>query len=196
MMRRSHQGTFHVRKWKIECPWEGEEEGDVEAAPTAAASSTDALQTSQPIQMTTLNSGISKLLALRLVYGTCLNALQKDQHVRLKVYSVFRTTVVVAVLWQNPHVPKIVSSQLYRAQLVPRYIRLFWGVNLVLSRTLQQPDNEDLKNLRQLLRHIKGATHYKVALHQKLITMSKDTSKFTLSQVIGANHWAGCNTTL
>eukprot|EP00971_Amphidinium_carterae_P349980 6491326-Amphidinium_carterae.4 len=33
-----------------------------------------------------------------------------------------------------------------------------------LSRALQQPDNEYLKNLKQLHRHIKGTTHYKVIL--------------------------------
>eukprot|EP00971_Amphidinium_carterae_P054006 1063159-Amphidinium_carterae.1 len=33
-----------------------------------------------------------------------------------------------------------------------------------LSRALQQPDNEDLKNLKQLLRYIKGTIHYRVHL--------------------------------
>eukprot|EP00971_Amphidinium_carterae_P147773 2929134-Amphidinium_carterae.1 len=30
-----------------------------------------------------------------------------------------------------------------------------------LSRALQQPDNEDLKSLKQLLRYIKGTIHYR-----------------------------------
>eukprot|EP00971_Amphidinium_carterae_P132877 2631243-Amphidinium_carterae.3 len=37
-----------------------------------------------------------------------------------------------------------------------------------LSRALQQPDNEDFKNLKQLLRYIKGTTHYKVTLSPKV----------------------------
>eukprot|EP00971_Amphidinium_carterae_P229066 4543940-Amphidinium_carterae.2 len=36
-----------------------------------------------------------------------------------------------------------------------------------LSRALQQPDNEDLKNLKQLLRRIKGTTRHKVTLAPK-----------------------------
>eukprot|EP00971_Amphidinium_carterae_P247105 4907493-Amphidinium_carterae.3 len=40
-----------------------------------------------------------------------------------------------------------------------------------LSRSLQQPDNEDLKNLKQLLRYIKGTTYCTSQLHQKLNTI-------------------------
>eukprot|EP00971_Amphidinium_carterae_P003079 60308-Amphidinium_carterae.1 len=36
-----------------------------------------------------------------------------------------------------------------------------------LSRSLQQPGNEDLKNLKQLLRYIKGTMHYKLTLASK-----------------------------
>eukprot|EP00971_Amphidinium_carterae_P051591 1015544-Amphidinium_carterae.1 len=38
-----------------------------------------------------------------------------------------------------------------------------------LSPALQQPDNEDLKNLKQLLRYIKGTTHYKVTPAPKAV---------------------------
>eukprot|EP00971_Amphidinium_carterae_P176401 3497498-Amphidinium_carterae.1 len=99
-----------------ECPWEGEDskEEDVAAAPT---SSTDAPETSQAIPTTT--AGISKSLALRLVYGSKPPSLRgwhrrslsqcsaKEQ--ALATQSVFRTTVVVAVLCPNPRVPKCVS---------------------------------------------------------------------------------------
>eukprot|EP00971_Amphidinium_carterae_P344112 6484295-Amphidinium_carterae.1 len=36
-----------------------------------------------------------------------------------------------------------------------------------LRRSPQQPDNENLKNLKQLLRYIKGTTHHKVTLAPK-----------------------------
>eukprot|EP00971_Amphidinium_carterae_P147044 2913890-Amphidinium_carterae.1 len=36
-----------------------------------------------------------------------------------------------------------------------------------LSRSLQKPDNENLKNLKQLLRYIKGTMHYKLTLSPK-----------------------------
>eukprot|EP00971_Amphidinium_carterae_P100422 1986179-Amphidinium_carterae.1 len=37
-----------------------------------------------------------------------------------------------------------------------------------LSRALQQPDNEHLKNLKQLLRYVKGQIHYRVNLSPKV----------------------------
>eukprot|EP00971_Amphidinium_carterae_P330527 6463622-Amphidinium_carterae.1 len=37
-----------------------------------------------------------------------------------------------------------------------------------ISRALQQPDNEDLKNLKQLLRYIKGTIQYRVHLAPKV----------------------------
>eukprot|EP00971_Amphidinium_carterae_P350541 6491609-Amphidinium_carterae.4 len=51
-----------------------------------------------------------------------------------------------------------------------------------LSRALQQPDDEDLKTLKQLLRCIKGTTHYKVTLAPKKVErMNKDKPKSTLT---------------
>eukprot|EP00971_Amphidinium_carterae_P217989 4327525-Amphidinium_carterae.1 len=42
-----------------------------------------------------------------------------------------------------------------------------------LSRALQQPDSEDLKNLKQLLRYITGTIHYKVTLAPKVVHNEK-----------------------
>eukprot|EP00971_Amphidinium_carterae_P127192 2520618-Amphidinium_carterae.1 len=42
-----------------------------------------------------------------------------------------------------------------------------------LSRALQQPDSEDLKNLKQLLRYITGTIHYKVTLPPKVVHNEK-----------------------
>eukprot|EP00971_Amphidinium_carterae_P167316 3315409-Amphidinium_carterae.1 len=52
-----------------------------------------------------------------------------------------------------------------------------------LSRSLQQPDNEDLKNLKQLLRYIKGTTHYKVTLAPKASYNEKMRCRSTLSRL-------------
>eukprot|EP00971_Amphidinium_carterae_P199712 3963887-Amphidinium_carterae.1 len=43
-----------------------------------------------------------------------------------------------------------------------------------LNRSLQQPDNGDLKNLMQLLRYIKGTIHYKLTLAPKATYNAKN----------------------
>eukprot|EP00971_Amphidinium_carterae_P115944 2296688-Amphidinium_carterae.1 len=69
-----------------------------------------------------------------------------------------------------------------------------------LSRSLQQPDNEDLKNLKQLLRYIKGTIHYKVILAPKAtynekneiqvnIELFADSDCATLDAMLQGHKW-------
>eukprot|EP00971_Amphidinium_carterae_P349310 6490955-Amphidinium_carterae.3 len=50
-----------------------------------------------------------------------------------------------------------------------------------LSRSLQQPDNVDLKNLKQLLRYIKGTIHYKLTLAPKASYNEKNEIRYRLT---------------
>eukprot|EP00971_Amphidinium_carterae_P124904 2474322-Amphidinium_carterae.1 len=63
-----------------------------------------------------------------------------------------------------------------------------------LSRALQQPDNEDLKNLKQLLRYIKGTLHYRVHLAPKVEHNDQHEIKVDI-ELFADSDWAGCNTT-
>eukprot|EP00971_Amphidinium_carterae_P307335 6107723-Amphidinium_carterae.1 len=63
-----------------------------------------------------------------------------------------------------------------------------------LKRSLQQPDNEDLKNLNQLLRYINGTIHYKVILAPKALYNEKNEIQVNI-QSFADSDWAGCNTT-
>eukprot|EP00971_Amphidinium_carterae_P252288 5008788-Amphidinium_carterae.1 len=63
-----------------------------------------------------------------------------------------------------------------------------------LSRALQQPDKEDLKNLKQLLRYIKGTIQYKVHLAPKVEHNEKLEIKVDIESFADSD-WAGCNTT-
>eukprot|EP00971_Amphidinium_carterae_P177742 3525579-Amphidinium_carterae.3 len=63
-----------------------------------------------------------------------------------------------------------------------------------LSRALQQPDIEDLKNLKQLLRYIKGTTHYKVTLAPKVEHNEQGQIKVNVESCADSD-WAECNTT-
>eukprot|EP00971_Amphidinium_carterae_P280648 5571520-Amphidinium_carterae.1 len=63
-----------------------------------------------------------------------------------------------------------------------------------LSRALQQPDNEDLKNLKQLLRCIKGTIHYKVHLAPKIEYNEQQEIKVDIESFADSD-WARCNTT-
>eukprot|EP00971_Amphidinium_carterae_P263863 5235072-Amphidinium_carterae.2 len=63
-----------------------------------------------------------------------------------------------------------------------------------LSRSLQQPDNEDLKNLKQLLRYIKGTMNYKLTLSPKATYNEKNEIQVDI-QSFADSEWAGCNTT-
>eukprot|EP00971_Amphidinium_carterae_P348939 6490753-Amphidinium_carterae.3 len=63
-----------------------------------------------------------------------------------------------------------------------------------LSRSLQQPDNEDLKNLKQLLRYIKDAIHYKLTLSPKATYNAKNEIQVDIESFADSDT-AGCNTT-
>eukprot|EP00971_Amphidinium_carterae_P343997 6484085-Amphidinium_carterae.6 len=62
------------------------------------------------------------------------------------------------------------------------------------SRSLEQTDNEDLKNLKQLLRYIKGTMHYKVILAPKALHNEKKEIQVNIDSFADSD-WAGCNTT-
>eukprot|EP00971_Amphidinium_carterae_P285896 5676530-Amphidinium_carterae.1 len=65
-----------------------------------------------------------------------------------------------------------------------------------LSRALQQPDNEDMKNLKQLLRYIKGTIHYRVHLAPKVRYNDRQEIKVDIESYSYADSdWAGCNAT-
>eukprot|EP00971_Amphidinium_carterae_P100357 1984695-Amphidinium_carterae.2 len=61
-----------------------------------------------------------------------------------------------------------------------------------LSRALQQPDNEDLKNRKQLLRYIKGTIHYRVHLAPKIEHNDQQEIKVDIESFADSD-WAGCN---
>eukprot|EP00971_Amphidinium_carterae_P178213 3534905-Amphidinium_carterae.2 len=64
-----------------------------------------------------------------------------------------------------------------------------------LSRALQQPDNEDLKNLKQQLRgYITAPTHYEVTLAPKVAHNEQGHIKVHIKSSADSD-WAGCNTT-
>eukprot|EP00971_Amphidinium_carterae_P212578 4218778-Amphidinium_carterae.1 len=63
-----------------------------------------------------------------------------------------------------------------------------------LSRALQQPDNEHVKNLKQLLRHIKGTIHYRVHLAPKVRCNDRQEIKVDVESYADSD-WAGCNAT-
>eukprot|EP00971_Amphidinium_carterae_P254249 5047376-Amphidinium_carterae.1 len=63
-----------------------------------------------------------------------------------------------------------------------------------LSRALQQPDNEDLKNLKQLLCYIKGTIQYRVHLAPKVEYNDRQEIKVDIESFADSD-WAGCNTT-
>eukprot|EP00971_Amphidinium_carterae_P331512 6465122-Amphidinium_carterae.1 len=63
-----------------------------------------------------------------------------------------------------------------------------------LSRSLQCPDEEDQRNMKQLLRHIKGTIHYKVKLEPKVEHYSKGEIKVSIESSADSD-WAGCSTT-
>eukprot|EP00971_Amphidinium_carterae_P218542 4337843-Amphidinium_carterae.1 len=64
-----------------------------------------------------------------------------------------------------------------------------------LSRSLQHPDNdEDLKNLKQLLRYIKGTIHYKLTLAPKATYTEKNEIQVDIESFADSD-WAGCNAT-
>eukprot|EP00971_Amphidinium_carterae_P348948 6490758-Amphidinium_carterae.2 len=63
-----------------------------------------------------------------------------------------------------------------------------------LSRALQQPYTDDLKNLKQLLSHIEGTTHYKVTLAPK--AQHNEQGQITVNIDSHADSdWEGCSTT-
>eukprot|EP00971_Amphidinium_carterae_P106580 2111287-Amphidinium_carterae.1 len=62
-----------------------------------------------------------------------------------------------------------------------------------LSRALQQPDNEDLKNLKQLLMYIKGTIHYRVHLRPTVKYNDRQEIKVDIESYADSD-WAGCNT--
>eukprot|EP00971_Amphidinium_carterae_P199452 3958326-Amphidinium_carterae.1 len=63
-----------------------------------------------------------------------------------------------------------------------------------LSRSLQQPDSEDLKNLKQLLRYIKSTIHCKLTLAPKAAYNAKNEIQVDVESFADSD-WAGCNTT-
>eukprot|EP00971_Amphidinium_carterae_P207429 4115588-Amphidinium_carterae.2 len=69
-----------------------------------------------------------------------------------------------------------------------------FAVKEQLSRSLQQPDNEDLKNLKQLLRYIKGTTHYKLTLAPKATYNERNEIQVDIESFTDSD-WAGCNST-
>eukprot|EP00971_Amphidinium_carterae_P071860 1421305-Amphidinium_carterae.1 len=54
-----------------------------------------------------------------------------------------------------------------------------------LSRSLQQPDNEDLKNLKQLLRYIKGTIHYKLTVPPQSCNTTRKSTSGTITSCWG-----------
>eukprot|EP00971_Amphidinium_carterae_P348266 6490407-Amphidinium_carterae.7 len=60
-------------------------------------------------------------------------------------------------------------------------------------RSLQQPDNEDLKNLMQLLCCIKGTIHYKVILAPKALYNERNEIQVNIESFADSD-WARCNT--
>eukprot|EP00971_Amphidinium_carterae_P248779 4938286-Amphidinium_carterae.4 len=81
--------------------------------------------------------------------------------------------------------------------------QLFWVSQLCadiafavkeLSRSRQQPDNEDLKNLTQLLLYIRGTIHYKVILALKASYNDKNEIQVNIESFAHSD-CARCNTT-
>eukprot|EP00971_Amphidinium_carterae_P299386 5948603-Amphidinium_carterae.1 len=63
-----------------------------------------------------------------------------------------------------------------------------------LSRSLQQPDNEDLKNRKQLLRYIEGTIHDKLTLAPKATYNVKNEIQVDIESFADSDR-AGCNST-
>eukprot|EP00971_Amphidinium_carterae_P271919 5396214-Amphidinium_carterae.1 len=63
-----------------------------------------------------------------------------------------------------------------------------------LSRYSQQPDTEDLKNLKQLLCYIKGTIHYKLTIAPNATYNEKNEIQVNIES-FADNDWAGCNST-
>eukprot|EP00971_Amphidinium_carterae_P173921 3447482-Amphidinium_carterae.1 len=63
-----------------------------------------------------------------------------------------------------------------------------------LGRSLQCPDEEDQRNLKQLLRYVRGVIHYRVKLEPELEHNDRDQIKVSIESRADSD-WSGFNTT-